>query len=116
MAQWAPIMLCRFLNHVMQIYDKQGVLISTQMLDSLFGVVPGANVLPVDPNIMYDAQSDRFIFVAFEVAGGSGGPINTADDVSILNVGVSKTGDPTDGWQCSVDRRQDGDWRRKYLD
>lgn len=94
------------LNHVMQIYDKQGALISTQTLEALFGVVPGANVLPVDPNIMYDPYSDRFIFVSFEVAGTTNGPINTADDSSFLNIAVSKTGDPTDGWHVtSIDAK-----------
>ena len=94
------------LNHVMQIYDKNGNILSTQPLESLFGVVDVPFVLPVDPNILYDPHSGRFVFVSFEVAGGSNGAINAADDVSQLNIAVSKTGNPLDGWHVtSIDAK-----------
>ncbi len=96
-----PDHVISLLNHVMQIYDKSGNLISTQTLEGLFGVVAGAATLPVDPNILYDAESGRFVYVSFEVLGTTGGPINPTDDQVRLNVAVSKTSDPTDGWHVS---------------
>ncbi|WDI30839.1 calcium-binding protein [Hyphococcus flavus] len=94
------------LNHVMQIYDKSGDLLSTQTLDSLFGVVPGAFVLPVDPNILYDPYTDRFVYVSFEVTGIDGSGSNPSNDVIQLNVAVSKTGNPLDGWHVqSIDAK-----------
>ena len=89
------------LNHVMQIYDKGGNLISTQQLENLFGVVSGITTLPVDPNLLYDQASGRFVYVSFEVAGTTNGPINASDDQVFLNVAVSQTSDPTDGWHVS---------------
>ncbi|MFC2952880.1 calcium-binding protein [Marinicaulis aureus] len=86
------------LNHVMQIYDKSGNLLSTQTLESLFGVIGGNSLLPVDPNIVYDPYSERFVYVSFEVGGIDGGTINAGNDQIRLNVAVSKTSDPTDGW------------------
>jgi len=85
-------------NHAIQTYDKTGNLIATQTLDSLFGTVSG--VLPVDPNVMYDAASGRYVYVSFEIAG-SDATINPGNDQIILNVAVSKTGDPTQGWHVA---------------
>ncbi len=86
------------LNHVMQIYDKSGNLLSTQTLESLFGGIGGNSILPVDPNILYDPYTERFVYVSFEVAGIDGGTVNTANDQIRLNIAVSKTSDPLDGW------------------
>ena len=94
------------LNHVMQIYDKSGNLLATQTLESLFGVVPTANALPVDPNILYDPFTQRFVYVSFEVAGIDPGPINAANDQIRLNIAVSQTSNPLDGWIVrSIDAR-----------
>ncbi|MEM9618154.1 MAG: calcium-binding protein, partial [Pseudomonadota bacterium] len=94
------------LNHAMQIYDKDGALLATQQLENLFGVLGGTSTLPVDPNILFDVESQRFVFVSFEVLGTTNGPINTSDDQVFLNVAVSKTSDPLDGWHVtSIDAK-----------
>ncbi|GJL93437.1 calcium-binding protein [Hyphococcus sp.] len=85
------------LNHVMQIYDKSGNLLSTQTLESLFGVIGGNSVLPVDPNILYDPYTERFVYVSFEVTGIDGA-VNQSNDQIRLNIAVSKTSNPLDGW------------------
>lgn len=85
-------------NHAIQIFDKAGALLSTQTLDSLFGTLAGT--LPVDPNLMYDAASGRYVYVSFEVAG-SDGTTNPGNDQIFLNVAVSKTSDPTQGWHVA---------------
>lgn len=85
-------------NHAIQTYDKAGNLLATQTLDSLFGTLAGA--LPVDPNLMYDAASGRYVYVSFEVSG-SDGAANPGNDQVFLNVAVSKTSDPTQGWHVA---------------
>ncbi|MEO1242981.1 MAG: calcium-binding protein [Pseudomonadota bacterium] len=112
-----PDHVISLLNHVMQIYDKNGSLISTQTLEGLFGVLGGVATQPVDPNILYDAESGRFVYVSFEVAGTTGGPINAADDQISLNVAVSKTSDPTDGWHvASIDAKTFIDGQNTWSD
>lgn len=85
-------------NHAIQTFDKAGSLLATQTLDSLFGAVAGT--LPVDPNLMYDAASGRYVYVSFEVAGIDAS-VNPGNDQIILNVAVSKTSDPAQGWHVA---------------
>ena len=78
-------------NHVMTalntevcIRDKSGTLISTVTLQNFVGTTNFA----FDPRVVYDPYSQRWIFSA----------CSTANSVSILELMVSATNDPTGNW------------------
>ena len=83
-----PEFLMTTLNSQIRIQDKTGAIISTISLDSFWASITyGASVF--DPKIIYDADDNKFIFVALTGAMSS--------DSAIL-LAVSQTTNPTSNW------------------
>lgn len=77
-------------NMRIMVLDKAGNQISEQYLEDFWGDL-GANYFVFDPVAQYDHYAGRYVVVAAEHEGGN-------SSQSRLDVAVSKTSDPTDGW------------------
>lgn len=77
-------------NMRIMVLDKAGNQISEQYLEDFWGDL-GANYFVFDPVAQYDHYADRYVVVAAEHEGGN-------SSQSRLDVAVSMTSDPTQGW------------------
>lgn len=102
-------------NTVIQIFDKNGIALTTVTpLTQFFGlppeVVPGPprilNDFVSDPRCYYDTQTGRFFLTALQIdVPASGRPSGRAH----AEIAVSKTPDPRDQWHLySIDVTDDG--------
>jgi hypothetical protein len=74
-------------NYELAVYDKSGNLVSEQSFSSFFANQQPPNVI-VDPKLVYDQYTNRFIFMA---AGRNNDLTN-----SNYMLAVTKSSDPTD--------------------
>jgi len=77
-------------NMRIMILDKAGNRISEEYLENFWGDL-GANFFIFDPVAQYDHYAGRYVVVAAEHEGGNA-------SLSRLDVAVSKTSNPLDGW------------------
>lgn len=86
-----PIQVVEVVNSSMNVYDKNGNLLSSQTLNNFFSPLgaPGTDFL-YDPSIYYDQESGRFWVLATSD--------NNSPNRSHHLVGVSASSDVTQGW------------------
>lgn len=77
-------------NMRIMVLDKAGNQISQEFLEGFWGDL-GANFFVFDPVAQYDHYAGRYVVVAAEHEGGNA-------NLSRLDVAVSKTSNPIDGW------------------
>lgn len=97
-----PYQVVEVVNSSMNIYDKNGNLLSSQTLNNFFGGLgtPGSDFL-YDPSIYYDQLTGLFWVLAVSE--------NDSPQRSNLLVGVTLTSDATQGWYVyALDATYDG--------
>ena len=82
-----PNHIVSVVNMDIRVHTKTGTLISSELFEDFFSAQSGGDFL-FDPVAAYDHHADRFVVVTADHLGSRDG----------LNVAVSKTSDPTDGW------------------
>ncbi len=82
-----PNHLMTTLNTEVRIHERNGAPLSTVSLGVFWAELPGSDTF--DPKIVYDIESDRWIFVT---------PSSSTIGQSRLYLGVSATNDPTGDW------------------
>ncbi len=82
-----PDHIVSVVNMDIRVHTKAGLLLSDELLEDFFASTSGGDFL-FDPVAAYDHHADRFVIATADHQGSADG----------LNVAVSKTNDPTDGW------------------
>jgi len=89
-----PFNVVGVVNSTIQVFDKNGNLLSSQTLANFFSGLPGAADGPFDPSVVYDYDLGRFWVVTTSAHDASGSdPTNR----STLLVAVSNSSDVTAG-------------------
>ena len=89
-----PFNVVGVVNSTIQVFDKNGNLLSSQALSDFFSGIPGAGDGPFDPSVVYDWDIQRFwVFTTSAHDSSSGDPGNR----STLLIAVSNTSDITAG-------------------
>ncbi len=91
-----PVNVVGVVNSTIQVYDKNGNLLSSQTLSNFFNGIPGGSDFIFDPSVVYDSDIGRFWVLATSAHDSSGGdPTNR----STLLVGISNSSDiVAGGW------------------
>jgi len=82
-----PNHIVSVVNMDIRVHTKAGTLISSELFEDFFAGQSGGDFL-FDPVTAYDHHANRFVVVTADHLGSRDG----------LNMAVSKTDDPTDGW------------------
>ena len=89
-----PLNVVAVVNSTINVYDKNGNLLSSQALSNFFSGLPGASDGPFDPSVAYDEDIGRFWVVTTSAHDSTG----TGDsNRSTLLVAVSNGSDVTSG-------------------
>ena len=89
-----PYNVAETVNSILNVYDKNGNLLSSQQLSTLFAGLTGANDGPFDPSVAYDPYIGRFwVFTTSAHDSSQSDPNNR----STILVAVSNTSDITNG-------------------
>ncbi len=83
-----PNHIVSVVNMDIRVHTKAGQLLSSELFEDFFSAQSGGTFL-FDPVAAYDHHADRFVIATADHQGSS---------QDGLNVAVSKTNDPTDGW------------------
>jgi hypothetical protein len=89
-----PFNVVAVVNSTINVYDKNGNLLSSQSLAGFFGGLPGAADGPFDPSVVYDQDLGRFWVLATSAHDSTSSDPNNR---STLLIGISNGNDITSG-------------------